>query len=1130
MMWKLPLQTQLLKRSKMRKMMKEAAGLVLNNQNLAELNVGAAKSSLLTARSGLAKLSPSRKVASSTSSTSIVFDSFLKVRSEMNIIKAIDELHGIELIPNNLRNQISSLIDDTLQKIQKPKSKPKPKTKAKQSILPQATAKSRVTSLKTSGLPTLKILFTNADQLTASKMVELLKRIESEKPHIVAVCEVKRKNLDTLSETDYKIPGYTLHPVNLDNEIGRGIAVFTIAALDKSVIQIDSNLNFEEVCLLEVRLRGGDVLLFACVYRSPTPSDSSAKNNANLNSLLTCISNKNYSHKCLVGDFNYKDINWKTWTTPNNEFSDDSKFIEALRDSFLHQHVVKPTRRRGTDEPSLLDLVLTNEAMQVSEVKHTPPLGKSDHDALIFEFHCYVDYTKSKDRYNFSKGNYLDMRKDLSTSNWFEQYQRLASNENTKPEDLWQALKSKILDLRNQYVPLEAGSSKPTWKSKGSIPIDKETRQAIKLKEKAHRAWMLDVKKGGEDHKANYTKARNKVKTLLRKTKRRFERGIAMEAKSNPRAFWGHTRRYLKTKAGIAPLLEDPEDKNSMKFDDKEKASILLKQFSSVFTHEASDEIPRIDNRTQTTIDDLRITVEMVLKELMKIKPNKSCGPDQLHPRLLIELSDLLALPISILYNATLQHGVLPHDWRRAFITPIYKNKGSRHLPENYRPISLTAILSKIMEKFIRDKLVEHLLDENLLSTKQYGFISGRSTTTQLLFYLDECIKIITDGGVVDSIYLDFSKAFDTVPHRRLIGKLEAYGIRGNLLNWISAFLQNRTQEVVVNGSKSVASQVISGIPQGTVLGPILFVVYINDLLDSITSDGFMFADDTKIFRRITTRDDALKLQEDIGKLEDWSNVWQLHFNHDKCHVLTMGKFENIQHAHRYVVYNNEIDHVFEEKDLGVTIDSDLRFEEHIARKIRVANALVGQIRRSFSYLDCDSFRRIYTAFVRPHLEFAQTVWSPYLVKHINALENVQLRATKLVDGLAKLDYQERLKRLNLPTLLFRRRRGDMIEMYKHFKKYDKSTLSPSFKPRTRFPSRKHRYQLHPPPTKEGKLGIQSNFFYHRVAEKWNDLPNFVVDADNINTFKNRLDNFWEDDLQKYNHLATVTADETEDD
>ena len=155
----------------------------------------------------------------------------------------------------------------------------------------------------------------------------------------------------------------------------------------------------------------------------------------------------------------------------------------------------------------------------------------------------------------------------------------------------------------------------------------------------------------------------------------------------------------------------------------------------------------------------------------------------------------------------------------------------------------------------------------------------------------------------------------------------------------------------------------------------------------------------------------------------------------------------------------NELEHVFDEKDLGVTIDGELTFEEHIARKIRIANGIVGQIRRSFSYLDCETFRRIYCAFVQPHLEYGQAAWAPHRVKEINALENVQIRATKLVDGLAKLDYAERLKRLNLPTLAFRRQRGDMIETYKHFHTYDKSTLSPTFMPRNR-PSRKHNFQL----------------------------------------------------------------------
>ena len=213
------------------------------------------------------------------------------------------------------------------------------------------------------------------------------------------------------------------------------------------------------------------------------------------------------------------------------------------------------------------------------------------------------------------------------------------------------------------------------------------------------------------------------------------------------------------------------------------------------------------------------------------------------------------------------------------------------------------------------------------------------------------------------------------MPHRRLLGKLEAYGITGGIFNWIKGFLQGRTQQVVVNGSMSATAPVLSGIPQGTVLGPVLFVIYINDLLDNITSEGLMFADDTKLFRLITSREDALALQSDLQTLEQWSDVWDLGFNADKCHVLTLGKFENTQHTHRYTVCNNELEHVAEEKDLGVTIDGELNFDEHISRKVRIANGIVGQIRRSFSYLDCETFRRIFIAFVRPYLEYCQGVW-----------------------------------------------------------------------------------------------------------------------------------------------------------
>ena len=209
---------------------------------------------------------------------------------------------------------------------------------------------------------------------------------------------------------------------------------------------------------------------------------------------------------------------------------------------------------------------------------------------------------------------------------------------------------------------------------------------------------------------------------------------------------------------------------------------------------------------------------------------------------------------------------------------------------------------------------MKRLLEKKLLSTKQYGFISGRSTTVQLLSYLDKCVKTIVAGGAVDTIYLDFAKAFDTVPHHRLIGKLNAYAIKGNILNWISEFLCDRTQVVRVNGAQSATAPVVSGIPQGTVLELVLFVICINDILDSVTSEGYLFADDTKIFHKVTSQEDALKFQFDIEALEDWSNKWLLHFHPDKCHILTLGKFENIMYTKRYKICDKEIEHVSTKK------------------------------------------------------------------------------------------------------------------------------------------------------------------------------------------------------------------------
>ena len=300
-------------------------------------------------------------------------------------------------------------------------------------------------------------------------------------------------------------------------------------------------------------------------------------------------------------------------------------------------------------------------------------------------------------------------------------------------------------------------------------------------------------------------------------------------------------------------------------------------------------------------------------------------------------------------------------------------------------------------------------------------------------------------------------------------------------------------------------------------------IYYLHYLLN-VESEGLIYADDTKIYRAISSKEDALVLQSDLKSLEDWSDKWLLKFHPDKCHVLTLGKFDNIKYTHRYNICGKELEHVFEEKDLGIVIDADLSFTEHISSKVRVANSIVGLIRRSFSYLDGKSFKKIITAFVRPHLEYAQSAWAPHSRKYINMPENIQIRATKLVDGFGNLEYSERLKRLNLPTLVYRRLRGDLIELYKHFHTYDRGIISPSFQPKDRT-TRKHKLQLHQRKPHDGVRGIQSNSFYYRSINAWNDLPKSVVDAKDINTFKNRLDKIWKYEQMMFDHTSPITSD-----
>ena len=266
---------------------------------------------------------------------------------------------------------------------------------------------------------------------------------------------------------------------------------------------------------------------------------------------------------------------------------------------------------------------------------------------------------------------------------------------------------------------------------------------------------------------------------MLRGLKRKNERNIAQQVKGNPKAFWSHVCGKLKTKSGVAPFI-DEKDKTK-KFSDSDKANILQDQFSSVFTIEPTEDIPRLERRTNTEIVNMTVTQEIVENEIKRMNVNKTCGPDEIPARMLQELINHLSSPLVQIFRKSLQQGQLPSDCKLAYISAIFK-KGNRHQAVNYRPISLTSVVCKLMETLLKHVIVKHLEENDLLSKKQHGFVKGRSTTTQLLSYLAECAEVVASGGVVDAIYFDFAKAFDTVPHQRLLSKLSSYGIGGYLL------------------------------------------------------------------------------------------------------------------------------------------------------------------------------------------------------------------------------------------------------------------------------------------------------------------------------------------------------------
>ena len=912
----------------------------------------------------------------------------------------------------------------------------------------------------------------------------------TEHPEIIVVTEVIPKGQkNAIMPGDLSIAGYQGPLVNFELSVSnqrngkRGIAIYVSEGL---VYAEENAFDMPRIESVVVSLTGlHHNILIAGIYRSPSSQEPEATKE--LCAFLELISGRHNSEIVVVGDFNYPEIDWANSTSRAGPQHQSSIFLMGVQENLFFQHVTEGTRYRDGQVSNTLDLIMTNSENSITNLDMEAPLGLSDHVVITFSMSCgkireKITYTPNQK--DFNRGDYNKTKSILAEVDW-ELIQE------GSVEDAWRYVKTKLDEVCESTVPIKRSNKKK------SLFIN---RDALKAKKKKDKSFQRYRRTRSEADLVKYKRYRNDLRSLTRKLRCNFEKKLASGLKENPTSFWKYYRSHTKQVSTITKIQKG--DGTTVQ-QPKEKATVLNDFFSSVFIKEDQTNIPNVRDECSNVMENIVISQEMVKERLQNLKGHKTQGPDGIHPRILKEAAEELCYPLAMLFTRSLNDGELPKDWKTANVTPIHK-KGRKDSAENYRPISLTSQVCKVLESIIREKMIMHFMNSNILSEAQHGFVPGRSCVSQLLQVIEEWTESLDDGNPIDVLYLDFKKAFDSVAHNRLIVTLHSLGIRGKLLDWIRDFLRNRKQRVILEGAASNWSPTTSGVPQGSVLGPTLFIAAVYSLPHVIKSSVMIYADDTKVYRPISSLQDTEQLQQDLNSILSWSEKWQLPFNKSKCKIMHIGSRNPLA---EYSMANHKLERTTQEKDLGIMVDDSLLFHAHADMIVARAYQTLAVINRTFLNLDEVILPLIYKALVRPILEYANTVWGPIFIGDMWKVEKVQKRATRMIPAIRYLPYEDRLKRLKLPTLRYRRDRGDMITVYNMFNGSIRMDWTNFYTPApddavTRGHSKKLRKPV-------ANTAHRQRFFSHRIIDLWNGLPEDVISSKTTNDFKQRLDKHW---------------------
>ena len=954
--------------------------------------------------------------------------------------------------------------------------------------------------------------------LNRTKINEFEGYVYMSKPDIICITETwlwgEFGDSEILKADSYKI--YRLdrsrktHPIDLKNpkkfkEKGGGVLIAVRADLNIESKQIKSACK-AEILSVELDFGNNNYLVITNCYRVGTLGE---ENFSEIQKHVFSIAGKQkYKKNLMIGDFNLSSVNWKDGlgTTTGSPTSTESKFLDLFDNVGFVQHVDQPTHEGGRT----LDLVLSNSSSIVKNVEvmaqHVGVM--SDHFAIEIRVNVNSSRLKSKKRkiLNWKKADIKAMNRDYNRCNW----DRLLDF--SEPEVMASRFNSVIHTVCEMHVPTVTVKSdfQPTW-------FDSDVHKAIRERDKRRARWD---RTGTPEHHLAFKDSRKKYNRLVEKKKLAC---VVDESDPSliPKKFWS----YVKSTSNSHRIPETVSYGSVFRNDPQEKSELFNEFFYDQFSEASEYDIPLSyeDDDDPPQVD---ISPKRVMKLLRGINPNKTHGPDNINGKVLKNCAHSLAYPLAKIFKTSYLTGHIPQEWKVANVVPVFK-KGSKASVENYRPISLTCLCMKIFEKIVREEIMKQC--GHRINRAQHGFLPGKSCTTQMINFTDSLAGSINAAGRSDVIYFDFAKAFDSVNHDVLLHKLKSeYGIDGVMLKFIVNYLQGRKQRVVIGGHQSELRSVNSGVPQGSIIGPLLFVLFINDMHKCVSpgTNIALYADDTKIWRKIESPEDHVILQNDINALLRWSVLNKMNFHPDKCHVVkvTLKRDKCVDFTYRLGI--TDLEYVSVEKDLGVRVTPNLAWQKQSVSLISSARSRLGLTKRTCHFIKNRKQRLIlYKAMVRSLFQHCAEVWRPVLPTALGKFETLQKRAVKWIfmedyHHYSDSVYKAKLRELDLLPIEQRFVLGDLILFHKvinnevciEFPDYleliDPRELltEPSTEPSgNRRLRTTHKDPLYFVCNINDRVNVFRHSFFYRTHNLWNRLPlelRMIVDA---TQFENEL-------------------------